>query len=285
MITHEQYFGNLQTAPVDNGIQYWEKGKGQTLLFLHGALSNGYTWRKILPALSESFHCIALHLPLGGHHISLSNHADLTPSGIADLICRFLKTKEIGQVVIVANDTGGAYAQVFASLYPEMTDSLVLSNCEVTDYFPPPQFVYLRYAVRIPGFTWLMGKLFGINSLLTLPGIMGNLSFSLKKRDIAEGYVLDFVSDKGVRNDFAKACRHWHPAHTLKAAELLKDFRAPVLILWGEQDKQLFPEHQMRKLLEVFPHAQWKSVSHAKTYIQEDAPAQTAAVILEFLRK
>src|SRR5690606_37357893 len=148
----QDYFKQLQTAPIDNGLQYWESGKGQTLLFLHGALCNGFTFRKIITALSNSFHCIALHLPIGGHHIPLSRNAQLSPTGIAGLIGAFMRFKNIAQVHIVANDTGGAYAQVFAALHADKIASLILSNCEADDVFPPPKFAYLRYAVRIPGF-------------------------------------------------------------------------------------------------------------------------------------
>lgn len=279
------YFGQLKTAPVDRGLTYWEAGSGQTVLFLHGALSNGFTFRKILPELSESFHCIALDLPLGGHHIPLSREAVLTPAGIAGLIKEFLQVQQITQVTIVANDTGGAYAQVFASLYPDLVSALILSNCEVMDVFPPPKFAYLTRAVKIPGFTFLMAKLFSVKSWLTHPAVMGSLSLRITKEDLASGYLYSFVKNSGIRNDFGKACRHWHPKHTLEAARLLQDFKKPVLVLWGDQDLKLFPKQQMEKLLVIFPHATWQTVRGAKTYIQEDAPEEMVKAIQTFLEE
>ncbi|MNJ86407.1 Tropinesterase [compost metagenome] len=278
------YFGQLKTAPVDRGLTYWESGSGETLLFLHGALSNGFTFRKILPELSQSFHCIALDLPLGGHHIPLSNHAELSPAGIAELIRKFLDFKKISRVTIIANDTGGAYAQVFASLHPELVSSLILSNCEVMDVFPPPKFAYLTHAVKIPGFTFLMGRLFRVKSWLTSPAVMGGLSLRITNEDLASGYLHSFVKNAGIRKDFGKACRHWHPEHTLEAAHLLHGFKKPVLVLWGDQDQKLFPKKQMEKLLDVFPHAKWQTIRDSKTYVQEDAPEEMVKAIRLFVK-
>lgn len=279
----QDYFKQLQTAPVDKGLQYWESGRGRTLLFLHGALSNGATFRKVLPELSTNFHCIALHLPLGGHHIPLSKKAVLSPAGISGLIAAFMQFKGITQAYIVANDTGGAYAQVFTAAYPEMVAGLLLSNCEVADVFPPPRFVYLRYAVKIPGFTFLMAKLFSVKGWLTHPAVMGTLSLTLTKEELAQAYINSFVNSSGIRRDFAKACRHWHPEHTLAAAERSRHFHKPVLVLWGERDELLFPRKQMEKLLDIFPQAKWVTIPNAKTYVQEDAPERTVQAIRSFM--
>lgn len=284
MMQFETYFKHLQTAPVDNGLHYWEQGCGTpTLLFLHGALGNGFTFRKVITELSNHFHCLVLHLPLGGHHIPLSPSADLSPQGIAALICSFLQFKGLSQVHIVANDTGGAYAQVFTAIYPDMVSSLILSNCEVKDIFPPPKFAYLKHAVRVPGFTFLMARLFSITSLLTHPAVMGSLSCTLTNEVLASGYIHSFVKHAAIRNDFARACRHWHPKHTIAAATLLQGFSKPVLVLWGNKDHYLFPLQQMQKLLDIFPQAQWETIYNAKTYIQEDAPEQTITAIRHFI--
>lgn len=284
MMQFETYFKHLQTAPVDNGLHYWEQGCGTpTLLFLHGALGNGFTFRKVITELSNHFHCLVLHLPLGGHHIPLSPSADLSPQGIAGMIFSFLRFKDIDKVHIVANDTGGAYAQVFTATYPDMVGTLILSNCEVKDVFPPPKFAYLKYAVRIPGFTFLMARLFSLTRLLTHPAVMGSLSCTLTNNCLAEGYIHSFVTQAAIRKDFARACRHWHPKHTIAAANRLLHFPRPVLILWGNEDKELFPKQQMEKLLQIFPHAAWQTIYNAKTYIQEDAPEQTITAIRHFI--
>ena len=44
------------------------------------------------------------------------------------------------QVDVVANDTGGAVAQVFAACHPGRIRTLTLTNCDVHDNFPPEPF-------------------------------------------------------------------------------------------------------------------------------------------------
>ena len=46
----------------------------------------------------------------------------------------------LDQVDVVANDTGGAVAQVFAARYPQRVRTLTLTNCDVHDNFPPEAF-------------------------------------------------------------------------------------------------------------------------------------------------
>lgn len=282
-MTFDEYAVQLKIAPAGKKLQYWEGGNGPVLMLLHGALANGFTFRKMLADLTRSFRCIALHLPLGGHHIPLGRDADLSPKGIAELMTAFMEFTGIKEAHFLANDTGGAYAQVFATAYPEKVLSLILSNCEVDNVFPPPRLVYLRYAVRVPGFTFLMAKLFSVKSWLKHPLVMGALSLAVTCDELAEGYIGSFVDNKRIRKDFANACRQWHPRYTVAAARQLRYFKKTVLVLWGEKDDLLFPRTQMEKLLQIFPHAKWQSILNSKTCIQEDGPRQAVQAILHFL--
>ncbi len=283
MISFAEYSENLKTAPIGNGFSYWEKGKGQTLIFLHGALANGYTWRKVLEELSKYYRCIVPHLPLGGHQIPIGANSDLSPIGIGHLLKSFLDYKQAESYTIIANDTGGAYAQVFAAIYPEKVTGMILSNCEGVDVFPPPSFIYLRYAVSVPFFLPLMSMVFGVTSILKHPLLFGKLSFRVTKEELAEGYLASFIKDKAIRNDFKKVVKYWQPFYTLMAAEKLRTFQVPVLVVWGNRDTALFPKKQMQKLLKVFPNVQWVEIKNSKTYIQEDAAEETIYLIKQYI--
>ena len=41
-------------------------GKGKPLVLIHGFIVHGYTWRKVIPQLSEQFTCYVLDLPRFG---------------------------------------------------------------------------------------------------------------------------------------------------------------------------------------------------------------------------
>src|SRR5262249_56997516 len=52
------------------------------------------------------------------------------------------------KVDLVASDSGGATAQMFAAADPQRLRSLVLTNCDVHDGWPPPQVLPLMEHCR-----------------------------------------------------------------------------------------------------------------------------------------
>ena len=274
----KRYFANII-----GGIEYVDEGKGIPILFIHGTLSNSDTWRKIIPDLSKKYRCVAIDLPIGGHSVALERTINLSPVGIAQIIKVFLDYLSIDKVIIVSNDTGGAYAQIFASLYPESIDKLIFSNCEVRDVFPPTKFKYLIPAVKIPGFTFLLSRVFKIKSLLTSDVIMGLLSHKLTNNELSEIYLKSFIENKQVRKNFASNVSTWSPKYTIEAAEKLKHFSFPVLILWGKDDTKLFPLKLGEQLKKIFKNADLVLVPNSRTYIQEDQPEITIREIIRFI--
>lgn len=273
------------TANVMGGIKYVDEGKGQPILFLHGALSNSNTWRKVIPVLSKKYRCIAIDLPLGGHYLPVSDRVDVTPVGIAKIIHACIESLSLAKVTVVSNDTGGAYVQVFASLFPDKIEKLIFSNCEVLDVFPPMKFKYLVWAVRIPGFTFLLSRIFSFKKMLKSNFVMGLLSSKITNEELYGLYLANFIHNKSVRKNFADAARHWSPLYTRAAAQKMKNLKIPVLILWGDADVKLFPVSLGETLKDIFQDATLIKIAGAQTYIQEDQPEQTSREILMFMEK
>ena len=266
-----------------NTIEYQEFGKGKPMVFIHGAFSSGNTWRKVIPQLSKNYHCIVPEWPFGGHKIPITQKMDFTPNGIADLIANFLTKLGLKEAIIVSNDTGGAYAQVFASRYKELVSHLILSNCEGFDIFPPKKFQSLSTMVKVPGYMWLMAKLFTYKPSLKWDMTFGLLSHSLQKEELYELYVKPFAQNKLIRDDFKKMAIQWSPAYTQKAATELKKFDNPVLIAWGTDDVELFPMELGKKLSTIFSDVTFVEINNSKTYVQEDNPNKLVESIHDFL--
>ena len=89
-------------------INYRERGTGDPIVFVHGALVNADLWRKVVPELAKDFRCIAPDLPLGSHERAMPADADLSPPGVAKLIADFIAALDLDNVTLVGNDTGGA---------------------------------------------------------------------------------------------------------------------------------------------------------------------------------
>src|SRR6478735_10447424 len=114
-------------------------GQGDPALFVHGVGTNAHLWAGVLDALGDERRCIAIDLP--GHGRSpVSADQDLTIGALAELVEAFCATHALERVDLVAHDTGGAIAQVFAARHPERLRSLVLTNCDCHDNIPPAVF-------------------------------------------------------------------------------------------------------------------------------------------------
>lgn len=274
----------MKEAYVSAGmIRYTDHGTGQAIVFLHGALSNGNTWRKVIPTLSKKFRCIVPDLPFGGHSIAMNPETDLTATGIAALINEFLNVLDLNDIILVGNDTGGAYAQIFTMSYPEKVSKLVLCNTDAFEVFPPKAFSLLKAGVNLPGFTTLMAQLFRFKPLLKTSLVLGLLSHTLTKEELYELYIRHFIHYKGVRADFTKVVKGWSTHDTIQAAEKLSSFNKPVLVIWGADDTKLFPIALGRRVYGIFPDARFEIVENALTYVQEDQPEAFAYKLVHFI--
>jgi pimeloyl-ACP methyl ester carboxylesterase len=124
-------------AEVASGrIAYVEQGVGPAALFLHGVPLNGFHWRHIIAALEGERRCIALDLMALGY-TEISPLQDVSFPAQARMVAEVLDRLGIEQVDLIANDSGGAVAQIFAANHPHRLRTLTLTNCDVHDNWPP----------------------------------------------------------------------------------------------------------------------------------------------------
>jgi pimeloyl-ACP methyl ester carboxylesterase len=117
-------------------ISYIDIGTGPVALFVHGIATNAYLWRHVISALATQRRCIALDLPLHGRS-PVTAEQDLSLTALAAGLDDFCETLGLTGVDLVANDTGGAIAQIFAARHPERLATLTLTNCDTAGNMPP----------------------------------------------------------------------------------------------------------------------------------------------------
>jgi pimeloyl-ACP methyl ester carboxylesterase len=120
-------------------ISYLDFGAGPTALFVHGIATNAYLWRHVMDALSGQRRCIAIDLPLHGQS-PVTAEQDLSLAALAAGLDDFCEVLGLTGVDLVANDTGGAIAQIFAARHPQRLATLTLTNCDTVDNLPPEAF-------------------------------------------------------------------------------------------------------------------------------------------------
>jgi pimeloyl-ACP methyl ester carboxylesterase len=120
-------------------ISYLDLGAGPTALFVHGIATNAYLWRHVMDALSGQRRCIAIDLPMHGQS-PVAAEQDLSLAALAAGLDDFCEVLGLTGIDLVANDTGGAIAQIFAARHPERLATLTLTNCDTVDNLPPEAF-------------------------------------------------------------------------------------------------------------------------------------------------
>jgi pimeloyl-ACP methyl ester carboxylesterase len=120
-------------------ISYIDVGTGPVALFVHGIATNAYLWRNVIGALSGKRRCVALDLPLHGQS-PVTAGQDLSVAALAAGLEDFCDALGLTGIDLVANDTGGAVAQIFAARHPERLASFTLTNCDTAGNLPPEDF-------------------------------------------------------------------------------------------------------------------------------------------------
>ncbi|HEX2912852.1 MAG TPA: alpha/beta hydrolase [Chloroflexia bacterium] len=263
-------------------ISYRERGSGETLLFIHGFLVNGDLWHKVVPVLSQNFHCIVPDLPLGSHVRGCNPEANLTPDGLARLISDFITALDLNDVTLVANDTGGALSQIVITRYPQRIKRLVLTNCDAFENFPPPVFYPLLWTGWIPGGVYIIGQLLRLG--LTRKALLSLLAKKAVEPEILDSFLQPLATNSATRYDTAKILRGISNRYTKEAARKFSEFRYPVLLVWGLNDPFFSPRYAERLRL-AFTNVQLEYLKDARCFVSEDQPEQLVASIESFMNR
>lgn len=113
-----------------------DRGRGSAALFLHGFPLSGYQWRGAIERLASRRRCIAPDfLALG--RTEVAEGQGVAPDDQVNMLVELLDTLKVPSVDLVANDSGGAVAQLFLVRHPKRTRSLLLTNCDTEPDSPP----------------------------------------------------------------------------------------------------------------------------------------------------
>jgi pimeloyl-ACP methyl ester carboxylesterase len=118
-------------------INYVDVGQGPVALFVHGVGTSSYLWRNVIAELRDERRCVAIDLPLHG---GSAPRDDLSIPALAEAVEELCEKLGLSEVDLVANDTGGAVAQIFAVRHRHRLRTLTLTNCDVHTNTPPEAF-------------------------------------------------------------------------------------------------------------------------------------------------
>jgi pimeloyl-ACP methyl ester carboxylesterase len=257
-------------------------GPGPVVVLLHGLAMDGSVWSQVVQQLRPDHRCLVPTLPLGSHRKPMREEADLSAPGIARLVAEFLEALDLPEVTLVGNDAG--MFQITAGLYPERLARLVLTPCESFENYPPglPGRT-AQISLRMPGGAFLMAQALRVRPLRRLPLTFGWMAKRPIPRQMMDAWLRPLQSSRGVRRDLTKFIQTSTREDMLAAAERLRSFDRPALVVWAPEDRVNPPAHGQR-WADLLPQGRLLEIPDSYTLMPLDQPGELARAIREFIR-
>jgi pimeloyl-ACP methyl ester carboxylesterase len=268
-------------------IAYVDRGRGEAALFLHGFPLNSFQWRDVIDRLSTYRRCIAADF-LGLGFTEVAKGQSVAPAAQAEMIATLLDKLSIKSVDIVANDSGGAVAQLLVTKYPNRVRTLLLTNCDTEPDSPPPSVLPVIELARQGQFAdkWLVPWV-ADKSLARSPKGLGGLCYSDPTHPTDEaidcylGPLLSSPERKALTNAYAMGLE---PNPLAGIEPLLKKCKVPTRVVWG-MDDNIFSQKSPDYLDRTFGNSLGvRRVSGAKLFFPEEKPELIAEEAIKLWR-
>jgi pimeloyl-ACP methyl ester carboxylesterase len=211
-------------------------GPGRPALFVHGVGSSSYLWRHVVEQLDGQRRCVAFDLPLHGRTPAAAGQ-DFSLPGLARFLADCCEALGLAGIDLVANDTGGAIAQVFAVGRPERLHTLTLTNCEAHDNVPPKALLPAVLLARMGLLARLAPRM-----LRDIPRarkrVFGGVYQDVASlpEDIARAWLEPLGATAESARQFQRLMTSLHARDLLAIEPGLARLQVPTLIVWGTGD-------------------------------------------------
>ena len=262
-------------------VHYWDEGRGDVLILVHGFSSSVYTWRLNIDELSEEFRVIALDLP-GFGYTDKPKDFDYTLEGYSSFMVDFMDTMDIDSATLAGNSMGGGVVLTTALLFPERVDKLILVDS-------------MGYPEQEDEEVFLPFLLMGVP-------VAGEVLMSLNYRFVVEEsmkggvyYDNSFVTDEMIDyyyNAFRSENGQKAPLWVMRSlmdtppigSERISEVSMPALIIWGEDDN-LIPAGDALLFENDIPDSRAVVIAEAGHLPHEEKADFVNGLIADFIKK
>ena len=256
-------------------IAYVERGSGDAALFLHGFPLNGFQWRGALDRLSAYRRCIAPDF-MGLGYSQIPEGQSVAPDEQVAMLASLLDSLSIPAVDLVANDSGGAVAQLFVVRHPKRVRTLLLTNCDVETDSPPPALLPVIEMARAGTFVdkWFVPWVADKTLARSAEGLGGQTyTFRVNPTDEAlDCYLAPLVSSPQRKAQVHAYAIALEPNPLAGVEKELKRCAAPARIVWGTGD-DIFSQKSPDYLDQILPNSRGvRRVEGARLFFPEEFP-------------
>lgn len=255
-------------------LAYLEAGQGEeTLVCLHAVLDTADTFLPLMEILSERFRVLAFDLPGCGESAPLSG-GSFGIAAVARCIAEALESVGIERATFIGHERGALISAFLASLDPARAKRLVWLSAALEDTYTAlsmrmtryrPLRWLARYALGERAFRWrLRGRFF-----------TNHPSIGPRAKELARYAAKD-------RQSPLLFLQAPHPEERSAILQKLGSLQPPVLILHGENDRQI-PKEDAKRLQEKLPQARLSLVKSCAHYPHEEQPQEVASLLVNWL--
>ena len=256
-------------------VAYVERGHGPAALFIHGYPLNGFQWRGALEKLQPYRRCIAPDV-MGMGYTQTPKGQKISPETQALMLAILLDSLHIDAVDLVANDSGGLVAQLFLAMYPSRVRTLLLTNCDVDENNPPPQFLPFIEQAKKGTFVdeFIVPQLKDKDLARSAKG-MGGLAFTYPENladETIETYFGPLVKTPLKKSQVNEYAVSMGTNSLIAIRESLRQWKRPARMVWGMKDA-LFGVQWAEWLDRTLPGSRGiRKVESANLFFPEEMP-------------
>lgn len=275
-------------ADVGTGVRlhYVEAGEGPLVVLLHGFPDFWWSWRHQIPVLVEAgFRVVAPDMRGYGQSDAPPSWRDYRMETLAADVAGLIEALGEERAFVVGHDWGAAVAWMVATLHPERVERLAILNVP----HPDTMLQTLRTSPRQLLHSWYM-------FFFQIPWVPERLAGRLRRRfletayrdarpgaftaeDVARAEEALLDSPGGLKGpiDYYRAALRQSPR---KAQSLYRPIPAPVLVIWGVEDRFL-TERMAEPDPRWVPDVRVVKLPGASHWVQHDEPERVSALLVE----
>jgi haloalkane dehalogenase len=256
-------------------IAYIDRGKGPAALFVHGFPLSSFQWRGAIDRLSVHRRCLAPDL-MGLGYTEVAPGQSVTPAAQTGMITALLDRLGIDRVDLIANDSGGAVAQLLLAKHPERVRTLLLTNCDVETDSPPAALLPVIELARAGIYPdlWLE-PWFRHKDVARSPTGLGGMCYSnpAHPTDAALDQYLAPIVASAERKALVNQYTLGLTPNPLQGIEpMLRECTVPTRIVWGMSDT-IFSPRSPDYLAGILPRVTGiRRIRGAKLFFPEESP-------------
>ncbi|MGE5789291.1 MAG: alpha/beta fold hydrolase [Syntrophaceae bacterium] len=210
----------------DHRIVYLEGGTGETIVLLHGFGGYKDQWTAFAKYL-KGYHLVIPDLPGFGEssQVPTDNYSVESQVGRID---RFVEVLKLDKFHMAGNSLGGAYAATYGAKHPGKVLTLALLDTAGAPSQNKSEFVL---QLEKGNNLLLAGNAEDVEKLMAL--------VYAKRPPVPPAFMKILIADWIAHTGFNRKMWNDSQPFQLSLAPVLPRIQAPVLILWGDQDKML----------------------------------------------